>query len=144
MLALDADGRPHVAFIQSDATLREEGRNTGSVVYGAFDGSAWSFEQVASLDNLVLGFEGARRTVAIALAAGGPVIAYIDESVLGLATLSDGTWSVETLFAAGDQPFQVVGLALDADGAPHLTFSTITGNGPLDGEVWYVAPLAKG
>ncbi|MEE8337054.1 MAG: hypothetical protein V3R95_03240 [Dehalococcoidia bacterium] len=144
VLSLDGRDRPHVAFIQSDAALQAEGRSAGNVIYGAFDGSAWSFEQVASLDNLVLGFEGARRTVAIELAAGGPVIAYIDESVLGLATLSDGVWSVETLFAAGDEPFQVVGLALDANGAPHLAFSTITGNGPLDGEIWYVAPLAKG
>ena len=99
---------------------------------------------MAGLDNVVLGLEGARRTVAIEIAAGGPVIAYIDESVLGLATLTDGAWSAEVVFEAGGDPFQVVGLALDADGAPHLTFSTITGNGPLDGEVWYVAPLAKG
>ena len=35
-------------------------------------------------------------------------------------------------------------MVLDASGAPHLTFSTVTGNGPLDGEVWYVAPLLKG
>ncbi len=144
VLALDGGDRPHVAFVQSDSTLREEGRNTGNVVYGAFDGSAWTFEQVATLDEMVLGFEGARRTVALELAAGGPLIAYIDERRLGLATFSDGAWSAERLLEAGDDPFQVVGLALDAGGAPRLTFSTVTGNSPLDGEVWYVAPVAKG
>ncbi len=54
---LDADDRPHVAFIQSDTTLREEGRNAGNVVYGMFDGTAWSFEQLATLDSMVLDFE---------------------------------------------------------------------------------------
>ncbi|MEE8421364.1 MAG: hypothetical protein V3S31_01155 [Dehalococcoidia bacterium] len=144
VIALDEEGRPHVAFVQGDATFREEGRNSGSVVYGAFDGSAWAFESVATLDDMVFGFEGARRTVALALSPGGPVVAFIDVSQLGLATLRDGAWGVETVLAAGDDPFQVVGLALDGDGAPFLTFSTITGNGPLDGEIWLVAPVAKG
>lgn len=144
VLALDANDRPHVAFIQSQTALQAEGRAAADVVYGSFDGSAWTFERVASLDNMVLGFEGARRTVALELGPGGPVIAYIDESVLGLATLVDGAWSAAVVLEAGDDPFQIVGLALDANGAPQLAFSTITGNRPLDGEVWYVAPVAKG
>ncbi len=43
---------------------------------------------------------------------------------------------------AGNDPLQVVGLVLDAGGAPHLTFATTTANGPLDGEVWYLEPFA--
>lgn len=40
-------------------------------------------------------------------------------------------------------PLQVVGLALGSDGAPHLTFASTTGNAPLDGGVWYLAPVAN-
>ncbi len=82
--------------------------------------------------------------MAIEVAANGPVIAYIDEGLLGLATRADGAWSTEVLFEAGDDPLQIVGLALDVDGAPHLAFLTITGNNPRDGDVWYVDPVAKG
>ena len=92
----------------------------------------------------LLGFENARRTVAIAVSAGEPLVAFVDRVRLGVARRSDGAWTPETIIEAGDEPFQVVGMVLDASGAPHLTFSTVTGNGPLDGEVWYVAPLLKG
>ena len=48
------------------------------------------------------------------------------------------------MLEAGADPFQIVGLAVDSAGAPHLTFSTVTAHQPLDGEVWYVAPVQKG
>ena len=143
VLALDAAGSPHVAFYQSADAVREEGRNGGSVVYGTLGAEGWEFQTIAELTDQVLGFEGARRTVAIALANGQPVVAFIDEARLGLAQLTDVGWIEETVIRAGSNPLQVVGLAVDAAGAPHLTFSTISGNGPLDGEVWYVAPVAK-
>ena len=94
------------------------------------------------LDSVLTGFEGARRTVAIDVGPDGPVVAAIDEAQLVLARLVDGAWVPETLLEAGADPLQVVGLALDAGGAPHLTFATTTGNGPLDGEVWYLEPSA--
>ncbi len=143
-LALDADGRPHVAFFQADQPLREEGSNSGKVVYGAFDGGEWSFQVVGTLERQVLGFEGARRTVSLALTADGPMLAFIDEQVLALARQLDGEWNVEIVLEAGADPFQIVGLAVDSAGAPHLTFSTVTAHQPLDGEVWYVAPVRKG
>ena len=142
-LALDGEGLPHVAFFQSDEDLRETGPAPGNIVYGAFDGDGWSFEQVDRLEHQVFNFEGARRTVALELGADGPVLAFIDESRVAVATLVGGEWEVETLLEAGADPFQIVGLALDDAGAPHLTFATVTGNGPLDGEVWYVAPVRK-
>ena len=82
--------------------------------------------------------------MALAIGGDGPVLAFIDESVLGLAMLVDGEWRVETVLEAGGEPFQIVGLALDRSGAPHLTFSTVTGHSPLGGEVWYVAPVDRG
>jgi hypothetical protein len=142
-LALDAQGRPHVAFVQSADPLREEGRNAVAVVYGTIEDGGWRFERVGELDTLVAGFEGARRSVALAVGDDGPVLAYIDQSRLALATRDDGAWREETIVSAGAEPLQAVGLALDLSGAPHLTFSTITATGPLDGDVWYVAPLSR-
>ncbi len=130
--------------MREDEPARETGRNGGSVIYGERGDDGWSFQTVATLTDQVLGFAGARRTVALEIAGGEPVVAFVDESRLGLARRSDGAWTEETILAAGDDPFQVAGLALDAAGAPHLTFSTVTGSDPLDGEVWYVAPQAKG
>ena len=143
-LALDASGRPHVAFYHSEEPALEDGPNRGSVVYGELTDGGWAFETVAELDQQILGFEGARRTVAIEIADGEPVVAFVDAGRLGLAIRGSGAWSTETLLSAGAEPFQVVGLALDGAGAPHLTFATVTGRGPLDGEIWYVAPVAKG
>lgn len=143
VLAVDESGAPHVAFFQSDDVVNENGRAPGNIVYGSLDGTSWSFETIGAVDNQVLGFEGARRTLAIDLDGATPVVAYLDEATLTLATREGGAWTNETLFEADGDPFQVVGLALDADGAPHLTFSTISANGPLDGEVWYVAPVSK-
>ncbi len=143
VLAVADDGTPHVAFFQTDDGVDENGRSPGNIVYGTLNGAAWSFEIIGTVDDHVLGFEGARRTVAIDLAAGEPVVAFIDESALQLATRSGGLWELETVLEAGADPLQVVGLVLNAAADPHLTFSTITSNGPLDGEVWYVAPLLK-
>jgi hypothetical protein len=99
---------------------------------------------VGTLNELETGFEGARRTVDLELtAADSPVVAFIDASRLAIATRDGETWSEETLVEAAEAPLQVVGLALDDLDAPHLTYATVTGNGPLDGEVWYVEPLVR-
>ena len=141
-IVLDADGLSHVAFIQSDSPIADDGRHSVTVLYGSPAGGEWAFEAVTVLDSVLTGFEGARRTVAIDVGPDGPVVAAIDEAQLVLTRLVDGAWVPETLLEAGADPLQVVGLALDAGGAPHLTFATTTGNGPLDGEVWYLEPSA--
>lgn len=141
-IVVDAEGVPHVAFVQSAAAIAENGAHAVSVKYGSPTGGEWAFETAAELGSMVTGFEGARRTVAIDVGADGPVIAAIDERELILARPVDGAWSSETVVTAVGDPLQVVGLVLDGAGAPHLTFATTTGNGPLDGEVWYLAPSA--
>ena len=144
VITLDDTGAPHVAFFQTDARFQPEGPVPGNIVYGTLANGAWTFETVAAVDDHVLGFEGARRTVALRIGPDGPVLAFIDQSSVSLATRngpSGSVWTVETVVAAAGDPFQVIGLALDPTGAPHLTFATITGNAPLNGEVWYVAPI---
>ncbi len=147
-LVLDEAGTPHVAFVQIDPTQPGDGRVPGRVVYGTIGEDGWSFEPVVRLPDQVLGFEDARRSVAIAIAGGEPVVAFIDTGRVGYARRGtedgDPAWAPVTIAEAGDDPFQIVGMALDASGRPHFTFSTITGSGPLDGEVWYVEPVEKG
>ena len=143
VITLDDTGAPHVAFFQTDARFQPEGPVPGNIVYGTLANGAWTFETVAAVDDHVLGFEGARRTVALRIGPDGPVLAFIDQSSVSLATRkgpSGSVWTVETVVAAAGDPFQVIGLALDPTGAPHLTFATITGNAPLNGEVWYGRP----
>lgn len=142
-LVLDVDGRPHVAFYQSPFAVNDEGPAPGAILYGTLRDGTWTFEAVGRVENHLLGFEGARRTVDIDLTGGEPVVAFIDERRLALATRTDGVWLEETLIEATQTPLQVVGLAIDAGGAPHLTFSELTARGPLDADVWYLAPLAK-
>ena len=144
VIAIGDDGSPHVAFFQSDDQVNEAGESPGDILYGTQTDGAWSFETVGRVENHVLGMTRARRTAAIAMAGGQPIVAFIDESRLAIAARNaEGNWDVETIVEAGIDPFQVVGLDVDASGTPHLTFSTITGNGPLDGDVWYVQGVRK-
>ena len=143
VLALAADGAPHVAFFQSDAAVNPQGPAPGAIVYGTTQDGAWTFEAIGEVGgNHVLGFEDARRSIAISLHDDRPSVAWIDRAQLSLARHDGDAWAVETVLESGGQEFQVVGLALDDSGAPHLTFATVS-HGPLDGEVWYVAPVAR-
>jgi hypothetical protein len=138
VLELDADGLAHVAFFQSSAAVSDTGPAPGDIVYGAqaADGS-WSFEVVGQVNAQVLGFEDARRTVALQLVDGNPVVAFIDTERLSFAERGSGGWSTTIVAEADGDPLQVVGLAVDGAGEPHITYSTVTANGPLDGEIWY-------
>jgi ribosomal protein S18 acetylase RimI-like enzyme len=144
VMALDDNDLAHVAFFQSDSDVADTGLAPGNIIYGAQAAdSTWSFEIVGSIDNQILGHTDARRTVAIALNGDEPVIAYIDTQTLTLATRnSSEPWTTEIVAESDGNDLQVVGLALDGSGRSHLTYSTVTSNGPLDGEVWYAAPAS--
>ena len=118
--------------------IEDEGPAPGDIVYGAqaADGS-WSFEVVGQVNAQVLGFAEAQRTVALQLVDGSPVVAFIDTQTLTFAERGTNGWSTTIVAQADGDPLQVVGLAVDADGEPHITYSTVTASGPLDGEIWY-------
>ena len=142
VIALGADEQPYVAFVQADGRLADEGPAPSDVVFGRFDGSGWSFEVVGRLEQHVLGFEGARRSVALAATEAGPLVAFIDTATVWLGRRGADGWDVERVADADGEPLQVVDLAVDGGGTPHLVFSTISGNRPLDGSVWYVQPAS--
>ena len=114
---------------------------SGVVRYAFRDGAdgAWQISEVGRLDNVFLGFTGARNITSITVDdEAHPWIAFSDEAVLKLARVEDGRWQSETVAEAGDTPFgQVISLDLDGDGRPHIAYALVTSKGPLNGSVWH-------
>jgi hypothetical protein len=69
-------------------------------------GEAWITERVDKLDNLVVGFTGARKTSSIVLDfEQNSIVAYSDESVINLASSDGSEWILETVVEAVGLPF---------------------------------------
>ena len=130
--AFDADGVVHISYWNADAA---------EVTYATNGAGSWETSTVAGLGAVEVGHEGARRITSLGLDPdGSAVIAYSDTTGVWLARQSaDGIWQSEQIVTAGSRPFgQLVTLAVDAAGTPHLAYTEITGHGPLSGEVVYV------
>jgi hypothetical protein len=137
-IAIDGNGDVHVAFFQSNDAVFDIGQARGSIIHGSNAGGEWQFQEVGTVDKHILGMEGARRTVALAVAGETSYVAFIDTERLQLSRVTGGQVSSTVVAEAGDDPFQVVSLAVDDQDRPHLVYSTITAPSPLDGEVWYL------
>jgi hypothetical protein len=135
-LAFDDAGRAHLSFFEVT------GASTGVVRYAVETPDGWQVEAVAELDDVELGFTGARRVTALALTTGEePVVAFSDRSGVWVASRDGSAWQVDTVATAGDRPFgQLVSLALDGADRPHLAFYEVTGRDPLSGMVIYATP----
>jgi len=114
-LALDADGRPHVAYYASGGDLK----------YAYWDGDDWVVETLDSEGDV-----GNYASLAVG-SDGLPRISYYD-ATNGQLRYYNGT-SVEAISTAGDAG-QYTSLALDAAGNPHIAFQ-VTGSSSL----WYAA-----
>lgn len=138
-MLLDADDRPHVAYLQMD------GDSAGAIKYALFEDGAWSIEEVDQLDSLVLGMTGARNIISLAFdSQGNPVIAYTDQQTIKLAWRQADGWRIETVLQADGDPFgQTVSLALDAADTPNLTYFVATDLSQLDGVIFYLRGLPK-
>jgi len=133
-LAFDSTGNPHISYLRLDNTT------AGTVRYATRTGETWTTAEVDSLNDLRIGFTGARRVTAVALGPDDrPTVAYSDESVVKLATNDGSAWSPATLVEAGDRPLgQLVSLQLSTDGTPHLAIFEVTSESPLTGVVAYI------
>jgi len=133
-LSIDPKGGIHISY------LERTGDTSGRIKY-AFrsPGSEWKITQIDSLNNVFIGFAGARNLTSLALDSGSnPWIAYSDEQALRLAVLDGSGWRTQTAATAIDNPFgQIVSLKLDKNDSPHLAFATVTSKSPLDGFVYY-------
>jgi hypothetical protein len=132
-LQFDAEGRPHITFFE------ELSASTGRVLYAVRDAGAWTVEEIGTLDDVRQGMTGARRNSSLALdATGTPHVVFSDQSGVSYATRTDGVWNVSDVATAGDLPFgQLVSLKVDTAGVPHLAFTELTQNGPLNGLIVY-------
>jgi len=110
---------------------------SGYIKVAKWGGEAWTTERVDKLDNLVVGFTGARKTSSIVLDfEQNPIVAYSDESVINLASSDGSEWTLETVVEAGGLPFgQQVSMAFDINETLHLTYAEVASK---------EAPVVKG
>jgi hypothetical protein len=133
-LAFDGQGRPHVAYF-----VATSGR-AGEVRYAWLEGDSWQVETVDTLDEVRVGRVGARKITAIAVEAGGtPHLAYSDRGRLVYARRGESGWLGQVVVQAGARPLgQLVEIALDAQGRPHLIWYEVTTFSPiLHGLIFY-------
>ncbi len=133
-LAYDADGEPHIAYYVA------EGSEFGTVRHAWKDASGWQIENVGNLQNLRMGHTGARKITSLAFdPEGGLHLAYTDRDRLIYAQRTDDGWIGQEVVEPGSRVLgQLVELAIDADGNPHLIwFDAVSLSPSLQGVVFY-------
>ena len=135
-IALDADGHPHIAYLEpwkpTDYRLR----------YATFNGKSWRREVVDSGD------VGMHSDIAVD-SQGHPHIVYADRgsvSNLHYAAFDGQNWTINTLDSGGFG----ADIVIDANDHPHVSYaqSNIGGNSPLryahhDGSNWIFETVAN-
>jgi hypothetical protein len=135
-LAYDADGAPHIAYYVA------ESRETGIVRHAWKDTSGWQIEDVGRLENVRMGMIGARKITSLAFdPEGGLHLAYTDRDHLIYAQKTDDGWIGQEVVEPGSRVLgQLVELAIDSDGVPHLIwFEAVQVSPSLEGVVRYAA-----
>ena len=135
-LAYEAGGEPHIAYYVA------EGSESGTVRHAWKDASGWQIEDVGILQNLRMGHTGARKITSLAFdPEGGLHLAYSDRVRLIYAQRTDDGWIGQEVLEPGSHELgQLVELAIDEDGNPHLIwFDAISLSPALQGEVFYAA-----
>jgi hypothetical protein len=134
-LAYDADGNPHISYFVF------ESETAGMVRYARWDGSAWGIENVDTLDDVQAGMVGARKITSLAIDEGGTIhLAYSDRNHIVYGQRDESGWAVGEVPQVSDNPLgQLVELALDPDGNPHLIWFEVFNDAPLDGDIIYAA-----
>jgi hypothetical protein len=134
-LSYDSEGNPHISYFVFQSQY-------GGVVRHAWlDGSDWQIEDVDVLDDVVPGHVGARKITAIVIDNNdAPHIAYGDQVRVIYGQRNDNGWSVQEVSSASERPFgQLVEMALDSEGNPHLVWFAVENPSPFTGEVIYAS-----
>jgi hypothetical protein len=135
-LAYDADGEPHIAYYVAESP------ESGTVRHAWKDASGWQIENVGTLQNLRMGHTGARKITSLAFdPEGGLHLAYTDRDRLIYAQRTEDGWLGQEVVEPGSRMLgQLVELAIDADGSPHLIwFDAVSLSPSLQGVVFYAA-----
>ncbi|MFV2045701.1 MAG: hypothetical protein ACC700_21045 [Anaerolineales bacterium] len=115
-LVFGADGAPHIAYYVA------ESRESGTVRHAWRDASGWQIEAVGNLQSIGMGSPGARKITSLAFDSVGTLhLAYTDRDQLIYARKSEEGWIGQEVVEPGSVVLgQLVELAIDADGSPHL------------------------
>lgn len=115
-LIFDTDGTPHIAYYVA------ESRESGTVRHAWKEASGWQIEAVGTLQNIRMGSPGARKITSLAFDGQGILhLAYTDRDRLIYARKSEGGWIGQEVVEPGGLILgQLVELAIDVDGSPHL------------------------
>ena len=134
-LAYDVDGNPHISYFVFDSAT------AGTVRFAHWDGSAWQIENVDMLDNVQAGHIGARKITSLAIDAAGTIhLAYQDLDCIVYGRRDESGWAVGEVPQATENPLgQLVELALDPEGNPHLIWFEVFSDSPLTGDIIYAA-----
>ena len=135
-LVYDAEGAPHIAYYVA------EGGVSGTVRHAWKDASGWQIENVGILQNLRMGHVGARKITSLAFDPAGTLhLAYTDRDQLIYARKTEDGWVGQEVVEPGSRILgQLVELAIDADGNPHLTwFEAVQESPSREGIVRYAA-----
>lgn len=135
-LAYDADGVPHISYYVAESL------ESGTVRHAWKEPSGWQIEDVGSLQNIRMGHTGARKITSLAFdPEGGLHLAYTDREHLIYAQKIEDSWVGQEVVEPGSRILgQLVELAIDSEGNPHLTwFEAVQVSPSLEGVVRYAA-----
>lgn len=132
-LVFDSSGNPHISYYVATSA------NAGTVRHAWWDGADWQVEDVGTLDDVQMGHTGARKITSLAIGPDDrPRIAFTDRSRVMYGIQGDSGWALQDVTTSPESTLgQLVELALDNDGKPHLTWFDVTSPAPLNGEVIY-------
>ena len=91
-------------------------------------GPEWDIQQIGQVDDLFMGFRGARLITSIVMdSSDSPIVAYSDQSTIYIAYQEGSSWKNEVIRHRGDLPFgQLVSLGIDVEDTLHLAFTEVT------------------
>ncbi len=140
-LVFDSAGNPHISYFRFD------GATNGTVRFASRSDGTWLFEDIGTLESVHTGMIGARKITALAFDADDNVFAaYTDQSRLVFARRTDSGWEQHiVLESAPDTGLlsQLVELALDSKGQPHLVTYVADDAGLTNAEVLYLTGTAQ-
>jgi|GEM_PF-3589310 len=120
-LAIDEDDQLHAAWIN----LRVGNPQFADVRYGTLVDDAWQIETIAELDNIQMGFSGARKLVGLDIdSKGNPHLAIGDRNEVSYVTREgDGPWQESVVVETdGNVLNGLVVLRLDSEDNPGIAF----------------------
>lgn len=119
-LALDHWDRPHIAWLDIDATNTSH----GVVRYGVLNSDQWVTEDVDTLEHIELGFLGARKSVSLALDQNyRPHLAYSDRRRVTYTVKLFDAWARTNVIEHVEDTYNgLVVLRLNAEELPAIVF----------------------